>query len=80
MMVAQRPNSFGFLDEQLGKFSGQLKAAVRLTDDEVRKVATIVAAEVRFLDAASKQQIIAASPVPLAAGDLLSLGVSYSRA
>ncbi len=67
MIVRRRPNGFGLLDEQLGRFSEQLRAAVGLSDDEVNKVSTLVATEVRFLDAASKQQIHAASPVPLAA-------------
>jgi hypothetical protein len=53
------------LDRQLGVFSSKLRTAVGLRDDEVAKVATMIAAEVRFLKPSQRAEIFAASPVPL---------------
>ncbi len=53
------------LDRQLGGFSGRLRTAVGLTADEAAKIATFVAAEVRFLESAQRAAVFAASPVPL---------------
>jgi hypothetical protein len=53
------------LDRQLGAFSGGLRTAVGLTGDEAEKVATTVAAEVRFLEPSQRAAVFAASPVPL---------------
>jgi hypothetical protein len=53
------------LDRQLGAFSGGLRTAVGLTGDEAEKVATLVAAEVRFLEPSQRAAVFAASPVPL---------------
>jgi hypothetical protein len=53
------------LDRQLGAFSGRLRTAVGLTGDEAAKVATLVAAEVRFLEPSERAAVFAASPVPL---------------
>jgi hypothetical protein len=53
------------LDEQMATYSSQLISDVRISDEDSRKLATIIASEVRFLPAASKAEIIAASPVRL---------------
>ncbi len=53
------------LDRQLGAFSGRLRTAVGLTGDEAAKVATLVAAEVRFLEPSERAAVFAASPIPL---------------
>ncbi len=57
--------SFKKLDVQLGRYADQLRGEVKLALSEAGKVATLIAAEVRFLDAGAKTQIINASPVPL---------------
>lgn len=61
--------SYERLDRQLKAFSDRLTKAVGLQEAEAVKVATLVAAEVRFLEPASRAQVRAASPVPL--GDRL---------
>jgi hypothetical protein len=53
------------LNRQLGGFASELRTSVGLTDDEVTKVATLIAAEVRFLEPTQRAEIFAASPVPL---------------
>ena len=53
------------LDRQVGAFSSQLRTVVGLTDDEATKVATLIAAEVRFMEPPQRAAILAASPVPL---------------
>jgi hypothetical protein len=53
------------LDKQLAAFKSQLEEQVGLTPEESTKVATLVAADVRFLSPAVKAKIVAASPVPL---------------
>lgn len=53
------------LDGQLKRFSDRLVAAVGLDEQEAAKVATSVAAEVRFLEPVARGQILAVSPVPL---------------
>jgi hypothetical protein len=55
------------LDQQLAVFDADLRRLVGLTVDEARKVATLVAADVRFLPKDVKAEIEAASPVPLSA-------------
>lgn len=57
--------NYQILDEQMKVFEGTLKSEVGLCDDEVDKVATTIAAEVRILDPADKAEVLAASPVPL---------------
>ncbi|MGD0217978.1 MAG: hypothetical protein ABSC45_10785 [Desulfobaccales bacterium] len=57
---------FQIIDKQMSNFSGKLKTEVGLRDDEIAKVATLVAAEVRFLNPSTKAKIVAASPVPIA--------------
>jgi hypothetical protein len=53
------------LDEQMAAYSSQLISDVKIPDEDSRKLATIIASEVRFLTAASKAEIIASSPVRL---------------
>jgi len=55
------------LDEQMKEFAPALASDVGLRADETPKVATTIAAEVRFLDAPSRTSVLDASPVPLAA-------------
>ncbi len=55
------------LDEQLAQYEGELRRGVGLSADECRKVATLVAADVRFLPNEVKEEIRTASPVPLKA-------------
>jgi hypothetical protein len=57
--------SYEGLDRQLKTFSDRLTEAVRLEASETGKVATLVAAEVRFLEPASRAEVHAAGPVPL---------------
>jgi len=57
--------SYEHLDRQLKVFSDRLIAAVRLQASETGKVATLIAAEVRFLEPGSRAEIHAAGPVPL---------------
>jgi hypothetical protein len=57
--------SYEALDGQLKRYSDRLKTVVRLDEHQTGKVATLVAAEVRFLDPTSRAQILDASPVPL---------------
>jgi hypothetical protein len=56
---------FSILDQQLGSFSTKLTSDVGLGADEVGRLASAVAAEVRSLDRASQADIRAASPVPV---------------
>jgi hypothetical protein len=53
------------LDTQLHAFASLLTQEVGLTPEESAKVATTVAADVRFLPADAKARIALASPVPL---------------
>jgi hypothetical protein len=53
------------LDRQLKAFSDRLIEAVGLNEQETGKVATSVAAEIRFLEPGSRAEVHAASPVPL---------------
>jgi hypothetical protein len=57
--------SYEHLDSQLKTFSDRLTEAVRLTSSEASKVATLIAAEVRFLEPAPRAEVHAAGPVPL---------------
>jgi hypothetical protein len=57
------------LDEQMAAWSTQLVSEVKVSDADSRKLATIIASEVRFLPAAAKTEILDASPVRL--GDRL---------
>ncbi len=59
--------TYGRLDEQMKAFGTALKSEVRLGAEETAKVATTIAAEVRFLDQQSRTSVLEASPVPLAA-------------
>lgn len=55
------------LDQQLAAFDGDLQRLVGLNPDESHKVATFVAADVRFLPKEVKAEIEAASSVPIRA-------------
>ncbi|WP_139351678.1 hypothetical protein [Rhodanobacter sp. C06] len=55
------------LDRQLAAFRDRLTHEVGLTIEEAAKVATMVAADIRFLPVEAKSEIRAASPVPLSA-------------
>ena len=57
--------TFQHLDRQLASFSEKLIAEVGLRADESSKVATLISAEIRFLEPGSRDQVFAASPVPL---------------
>jgi hypothetical protein len=56
---------FTELDKQLRQYADQLQDLVKLAPAEVAKVATLVAADVRFLEPAARSEIINSSPVPL---------------
>jgi len=53
------------LDRQLGVFSKRLRNDVQLTEDEAKRVATLIAADIRFLPVDVKAEIGAASPVSI---------------
>ena len=55
------------LDQQLAKFRDRLCGEVGLEPEDSGKVATMVAADIRFLPPEAKKKISAASPVPLSA-------------
>ncbi|MBI4559665.1 MAG: hypothetical protein HY706_18915 [Candidatus Hydrogenedentes bacterium] len=55
------------LDQQLARYESELRRDVFLRSDECGKVATLVAADVRFLPSEVKDEIRVASPVPLTA-------------
>ncbi len=55
------------LDEQMKVFTPALVSEVGLREDETGKLATTIAAEVRFLDPPSRAEVLAASPVPVEA-------------
>jgi hypothetical protein len=61
--------SYERLDRQLKAFSDRLIKAVGISEQETTKVATSIAAEVRFLEPGSRAEVHAAGPVPL--GDRL---------
>lgn len=55
------------VDEQMRTFARELTTDVRLLAEEAAKVGTLIAGEVRTLDAESRVAVLEASPVPLAA-------------
>jgi hypothetical protein len=57
--------SYEHLDRQLKAFSDRLTEEVRLQASETDKVATLIAAEVRFLEPGLRGEVHAAGPVPL---------------
>jgi hypothetical protein len=57
--------SYEHLDRQLKAFSDRLTEEVRLQASETGKVATLIAAEVRFLEPGARAEVHAAGPVPL---------------
>jgi hypothetical protein len=54
-----------YLDTQMQAFSARLTNEVKLTPEMATKLATTIAADVRFLSPEQKAEIRAASPVPL---------------
>jgi hypothetical protein len=57
--------NYRILDKQVKVFSRELKNNIGLDDTEIGKVATLIAAEVRFLNPSSKSEVLSSSPVPL---------------
>jgi hypothetical protein len=57
--------SYEVLDRRLKRYSARLVEAVGLDSHEASRLATLVAAEIRFLEPSARTQIVAASPVPL---------------
>ena len=53
------------LFRSLNAFSDRLTESVRLQASETGKVATLIAAEVRFLEPGSRAEVQAAGPIPL---------------
>ena len=53
------------LDAQMRAYSARLTSEVKLTPEMAEKLATTIAADVRFLSPEQKAEIRAASPVPL---------------
>lgn len=59
-------NSYIALDRQMATWSSRLLSDVGLSGEDVSKLATILASEVRFLPSNVKAEVAAASPVPIA--------------
>jgi hypothetical protein len=57
--------SWSAMDHQMAFYATELQAELKLSDDSCRKLATTIAAEVRFLPMETKIQIRLASPVPM---------------
>ena len=55
------------VNSQLVKFALRLQEEIGLAADECAKVASLIAADVRFLPLDAKAEIVAASPIPLPA-------------
>ena len=53
------------LDAQMRAFATRLTSEVKLTPEMATKLATTIAADVRFLSSEQKAELRAASPVPL---------------
>jgi hypothetical protein len=53
------------LDAQLARWSTRLMHDCKIAEDDGRKLATNIASEIRFLPQNAKDDIVAASPVPL---------------
>jgi hypothetical protein len=53
------------IDFQMQSYADRLKREVKLTPETVVKLATTIAADVRFLHSEQKSEIRAASPVPI---------------
>ncbi len=53
------------IDKQMAVWSERLKSELKIDEEHSRKLATAIAADVRFLPAEVKAEIRAASPVPL---------------
>jgi len=52
-----------YLDMQMKAFSAQLTSAIKLTPEMAEKLATNIAADIRFLSPEQKDEIIASSPI-----------------
>jgi hypothetical protein len=63
-------SSWQNLDTQMERFSARLLSEIKLTSEVAAKLATTIAADVRFLSPDQKSEIKAASPIPL--GDRLA--------
>jgi 5-methylcytosine-specific restriction endonuclease McrA len=57
--------SWKHLDKQMQFFSTRLTSEVKLTSEMASRLATTIASDVRFLSLEQKEEIKAASPVPL---------------
>jgi hypothetical protein len=57
--------SWKVLDEQLSKWSERLMRDLKLAEQDTRILATRISSEIRFLPKAAKNEIAAASPVPI---------------
>ena len=57
--------TWGHLDAQMQPFTARLTSELKLTPEVAAKLATNIAADVRFLSPEQKAEIRAASPVPL---------------
>jgi hypothetical protein len=53
------------LDKQMAAWSGRLESELKISSESSPKLATSIAADVRFLSADAKAQLRTASPVPL---------------
>lgn len=58
---------FHYLDQQMEAYIERLVEEVRINKEASKKLATTIAAEVRFLDEQSKELIRRATPIPLKA-------------
>ena len=57
--------SWQHLDNQMARWSSRLASEIRVPTEATTKLATTIAAEVRFLDPSAKDELRQASPVPL---------------
>ena len=57
--------SWKVLDEQLSKWSERLMRDLKLAEQDTRILATRISSEIKFLPKAAKDEIAAASPVPI---------------
>jgi hypothetical protein len=68
---------WGHLDSQMAMFQDRLTGAIKLSPEVARRLATNIAAEVRFLSPDQKLSIRASSPIPI--GERLSELQALSR-
>ena len=60
-----RSMSWTHLDRQMSAYSENLRHEIKLSDEICKKLATTIAADVRFLPPEIKEEICNASPVPI---------------